>query len=231
MINGVIFDMDGLMFDTERMWATFWEPALAALGLPYKEGLSEAARGTAGETLRNVVRQFYGQDCDAAAIVERIVAADNRALNTMLDEAAATGAIAAERAAELHDILAAANPHPFLRYTCELINEMIRQLIVFGNRTPQAEHRRFGEANAQFHRAIVQAARARDAEKVRTLMQSHMQDAASSVKRMKGRIQGRLILDADTLRRPRAAPAVSTAATAAAVAKRPRRRTAGVGAE
>ena len=41
-------------------------------------------------------------------IMERIVAADNRALNTMLDEAAATGAIAAERAAELHDILAAA---------------------------------------------------------------------------------------------------------------------------
>jgi hypothetical protein len=36
-----------------------------------------------------------------------------------------------------------------------------------------------------------------------------MQDAASSVKRMKGRIQGRLILDADTLRRPRAAPAPS----------------------
>ena len=33
MIDGVIFDMDGLMFDTERMWATFWEPALAALGL------------------------------------------------------------------------------------------------------------------------------------------------------------------------------------------------------
>lgn len=130
-----------------------------------------------------------------------------------------------------HDILAAANPNPFLRFTCELINEMIRQLIVFGNRTPQAEHRRFGEANAQFHRAIVQAARARDAEKVRTLMQSHMQDAASSVKRMKGRIQGRLILDADTLRRPRAAPAVSTTSTAAAGAKRPRRRAAGVGAE
>ena len=34
MIDGVIFDMDGTMFDTERMWATFWEPALAALGLP-----------------------------------------------------------------------------------------------------------------------------------------------------------------------------------------------------
>ncbi len=46
------------MFDTERMWATFWDPALKALGLPYKEGLAEAARGTAGETTRNVVRSF-----------------------------------------------------------------------------------------------------------------------------------------------------------------------------
>ena len=72
MINGVIFDMDGLMFDTERMWATFWEPALAALGLEYKEGLAEAERGTAGETSRNIVRQFYGEDCDANAIIDSL---------------------------------------------------------------------------------------------------------------------------------------------------------------
>ena len=72
MINGVIFDMDGLMFDTERMWATFWEPALAALGLEYKEGLAEAERGTAGETSRNIVRQFYGEDCDANAIINSL---------------------------------------------------------------------------------------------------------------------------------------------------------------
>ena len=72
MIDGVIFDMDGTMFDTERMWATFWEPALAALGLSYREGLAEAARGTAGVTTRNVVRQFYGPDCDAEAIVDSL---------------------------------------------------------------------------------------------------------------------------------------------------------------
>ena len=72
MIDGVIFDMDGTMFDTERMWATLWEPALAALGLPYREGLAEAARGTAGVTTRNVVRQFYGPDCDAEAIVDSL---------------------------------------------------------------------------------------------------------------------------------------------------------------
>ena len=109
-----------------------------------------------------------------------------------------------------HDILAAANPNPFLRFTCELINEMIRQLIVFANRTPQSEHRRFGEANARIHRDIVQAARERDAVKVHALMQQHMRDAASSVKRMKGRIQGRLILDADSLRSPRPQRAVQT---------------------
>lgn len=72
MIQGVIFDMDGTMFDTERMWATFWVPALDALGLPYKEGLAEAERGTAGETSRKIVRQFYGEDCDADAVIDSL---------------------------------------------------------------------------------------------------------------------------------------------------------------
>ena len=34
MVKGVIFDMDGLMFDTERIWNICWEPALAKFGLP-----------------------------------------------------------------------------------------------------------------------------------------------------------------------------------------------------
>ena len=62
-----------------------------------------------------------------------------------------------------HDILAAANPNPFLRFSCELINEMIRQLIEFRNDTPLVEHKRFGEANVSIHKAILQAARERDA--------------------------------------------------------------------
>ena len=72
MIQGVIFDMDGLMFDTERIWATLWKPALAELGLPYKEGLDEAARGTAGDSMRAVLRRFYGPDCDADRIIEAL---------------------------------------------------------------------------------------------------------------------------------------------------------------
>ena len=71
MIQAVLFDMDGLMFDTERLWGTFWAPALAEFGLPYREGLAQAARGTAGETLRGVLRSYYGPDCPAEAILDR----------------------------------------------------------------------------------------------------------------------------------------------------------------
>ena len=106
-----------------------------------------------------------------------------------------------------HDILAAASPNPFLRFSCELINEMLRQLIAYGNRTTQAEHRRFGAANVEFHRKIVEAARQRDVESVRRLMAEHMRHAASSVKLMKGRLRGRLILDTDVTRRGPAARA------------------------
>ena len=79
MIDGVIFDMDGLMFDTERVWATLWEPALATLGLSYKEGLDAAARGSAGDSMRAVLRQFYGPGCDTDAIMEALHAQAEKA--------------------------------------------------------------------------------------------------------------------------------------------------------
>ena len=144
----------------------------------------------------------------AAGAVPHLTEADFEALEhsiTCCDPSESGSDLIAQRREDVnfHDILAAANPNPFLRFTCELINEMIRQLIVFGNRTPKTAHRRFGEENANYHREIVQAARARDAERVRALMLQHMQDATHAVKRMKGRIQGRLILDADSLRNPR----------------------------
>ena len=72
MIQGVIFDMDGLMFDTEPIWTSLWQPALARLGLPYKEGLAEAVRGTTGEVSRSIVQRFYGPDCDAKAVMDTL---------------------------------------------------------------------------------------------------------------------------------------------------------------
>ena len=57
------------MFDTERVWATLWEPALATLGLSYKEGLDVAARGTAGIPCGRCCASFYGENCDTDAII------------------------------------------------------------------------------------------------------------------------------------------------------------------
>lgn len=62
MVQGVIFDMDGLMFDTERMWATLWEPCCNALGLPLPgEEFVVGARGLAGENMLRHIRRYYPQ--------------------------------------------------------------------------------------------------------------------------------------------------------------------------
>ncbi|MBE3034325.1 MAG: GntR family transcriptional regulator, partial [Actinobacteria bacterium] len=46
-------------------------------------------------------------------------------------------------------------------------------------------------------------ARARDADTVRTLMSTHMEDCTHHVTRMKGRVHGRLVLDSEMPRRHR----------------------------
>lgn len=71
-IQAVVFDMDGLMFDSERIWSICWEPALAKFGLPCKDGLSQAARGTTKAGSCDVLRRFYGEDCPAMGIVEEL---------------------------------------------------------------------------------------------------------------------------------------------------------------
>jgi DNA-binding FadR family transcriptional regulator len=102
---------------------------------------------------------------------------------------------------DFHDVFAAKNPNPFLRFTCELINAMLRRLIVFSTDTPLEEHRAFGQANVTIHAAIAKAARARDVERVRDLMRAHMIEASEYVKRLNGRLDGRLILDSETMPR------------------------------
>ncbi|WP_298733892.1 HAD family phosphatase [uncultured Subdoligranulum sp.] len=64
MIKGVIFDMDGLMFDTERLWDTFWDPACEALGVPMPEDRAAfyaSGRGLAGQYLVEHVQKYFPQ--------------------------------------------------------------------------------------------------------------------------------------------------------------------------
>jgi len=69
-IDAVIFDMDGLMLDTEPLWAQQWAPALESFGLAELPGLADAARGTTGDAACAVLRSFYGADLDAEAVFD-----------------------------------------------------------------------------------------------------------------------------------------------------------------
>ena len=65
MVKGVIFDMDGLMFDTERLWDTMWEPACKELGLPLPGDMAKCqagGRGLAGDNLRRHVAAYIPGD-------------------------------------------------------------------------------------------------------------------------------------------------------------------------
>ena len=68
MIDAVIFDMDGLMFDSECVWKTLWEPALAKFGRAVPEGLPAAACGTTGDAAIAVIRKYCGEDIDAEGV-------------------------------------------------------------------------------------------------------------------------------------------------------------------
>lgn len=72
MIQGAIFDMDGLMFDTEPIWTEAWAPALAEFGLTPKEGLADACRGSSDELCVQTLKRFYGDDTPGQEIMNAL---------------------------------------------------------------------------------------------------------------------------------------------------------------
>ncbi len=68
MIRGVLFDMDGLMFDTERLGLEGWLEAGRQLGLPITEDFVLQIRGRNKADSRQVSQQMFGPgfDYDAA---------------------------------------------------------------------------------------------------------------------------------------------------------------------
>ncbi|WP_395321909.1 FadR/GntR family transcriptional regulator [Variovorax sp. UC74_104] len=93
----------------------------------------------------------------------------------------------AQRVAELefHNLLADRCPNALLAFVCRFLNDLLRDLMVFKNAW---EHRHFGEANASFHRRLLQGFRDGDAETVRRLMTEHMIDAETHMHEMEAQV-------------------------------------------
>ena len=94
MIQAAIFDMDGLMYDTEPLWYKAWTPALARFGLTFDEGVAIDCRGTSG-TYRDAViaRHYPGQDAHGIGVA---LDADQAAAAHRAHQTAAARAVAAD---------------------------------------------------------------------------------------------------------------------------------------
>ena len=70
MVQGVIFDMDGLMFDSEPMWRQCWRPAFERVGLEMIPELPELVPGMSKIGTADYVSELYDGDPRGAQAVE-----------------------------------------------------------------------------------------------------------------------------------------------------------------
>ena len=68
MIEAVLFDMDGLMFDTERMYQKAWLQAGRQMGVPMEPEIVDRLRGRNREGCARVCREVFGEDFDFDAM-------------------------------------------------------------------------------------------------------------------------------------------------------------------
>lgn len=57
--TGAIFDMDGVLFDTERIYQETWHELAAERQIVLGSGFLKAVTGTNGERMRRIVEEYY----------------------------------------------------------------------------------------------------------------------------------------------------------------------------
>lgn len=71
MVRGVIFDMDGLMFDTERLSTLLWGQTGKEIGIEIPESFVDSFRGRNPEAIRRAFLDRYGAGFDYEGSRER----------------------------------------------------------------------------------------------------------------------------------------------------------------
>ena len=72
MKKGAIFDMDGLLFDTERVYQDGWIAMTEEFGLVPQPDFPAAVCGTSGAIMREIICRYY-PEADPQAFVEGCV--------------------------------------------------------------------------------------------------------------------------------------------------------------
>lgn len=68
MIKGAVFDMDGLMFDSERLVYEIWQSMLDEIGLEYNVDIYKNTVGLRADNTEKYYKSIYGKDFDYAAL-------------------------------------------------------------------------------------------------------------------------------------------------------------------
>lgn len=66
--KGVIFDMDGVLFDTEKMYQQTWREIAKEMNIELNDDFTYAVSGTSGAQTEQVVRKFYHTETPAEII-------------------------------------------------------------------------------------------------------------------------------------------------------------------
>jgi len=81
-VTGIIFDMDGLLIDTERMALKAWEGILEERGLPYNESVFLSMIGRPLNQCREILAEYLGSPHEAYQLWE----VADKAYHRMLEE-------------------------------------------------------------------------------------------------------------------------------------------------
>ena len=71
MMRGAIFDMDGLLLDSERIWQTCWYAVAAEMDVALLEDFTADVCGTGGSRMEEVVRKHY-HTSEPKAVIEAV---------------------------------------------------------------------------------------------------------------------------------------------------------------